>query len=163
MSEPFILHGDECVNGTPYHMIGNVLRTKLVVSDAAGSATVMVNTVTPHNGPPLHQHPFEESFYILDGAFVFEIDGAAHAVAPGDFVHVPAGVPHVFQNTTESDARYLLVIRPAGIERYFEECAEHAISDPGDTAAMNALGEKYGIQTLGPPMAARGNRAIPRK
>ncbi len=120
-------------------------------SDNAGSATVMVNTVAAHNGPPLHVHPFEESFYILEGSFVFEIDGVAHNAGPGDFVHVRANVPHVFQNTADQDGRYLILIRPAGVENFFAACAAHAISNPNDFAAMNALGESYGTKVLGQP------------
>lgn len=159
MPQPFILHGNECLNDSPYRMIGNILRLKLVVSDEAGSATVMINTVAAHNGPPLHLHPFEESFYILEGTFVFELDGVAHSVAPDDFVHVPVNVPHVFQNTGDTDGRYLILIRPAGIEEFFAECAAHAISNPNDIAAMNALGESYGIKILGPPIAVRNRNA----
>jgi quercetin dioxygenase-like cupin family protein len=158
-AQPFILHGDQCLNGAPYSMIGNTLRLKLVASDDAGSATVMVNTVAAHNGPPLHVHPFEESFYILEGSFIFEIDGAAHTAGPGDFVHIPANVPHVFQNTADQDGRYVILIRPAGVENFFAACAAHAISNPNDIAAMNALGESYGIKVLGPPIAARRRQA----
>jgi quercetin dioxygenase-like cupin family protein len=153
--KPFILRGDECANGSPYSMIGNTLRTKLAISDANGSVTVMENTVSAHNGPPFHVHPFEESFYILEGAFLFEINGSPLNATPGDFVHVPSNVPHVFQNTTDRDARYLIVIRPGGIEKFFAECAAHAVNNPNDLATMNALGENYGVKILGPPIAAR--------
>jgi quercetin dioxygenase-like cupin family protein len=152
---PFVLHGDDCLNGAPYSMIGNTLRLKLVACGANGSATVMVNTVAARNGPPLHVHPFEESFYILDGSFIFELDGVAHIAAPGDFVHIPANVPHVFQNTSDRDGRYLILIRPAGIEKFFAECAAHAVNDPSDIATMNALGGNYGVKILGPPISAR--------
>jgi quercetin dioxygenase-like cupin family protein len=152
---PSILHSNDCLTGEPMRMIGNVLRTKLAISDANGSITVMENTVSPHNGPPFHIHPFEESFYILEGAFLFEINGIQLSAEPGDFVHVPSNVPHVFQNTTDRDARYLIVIRPGGIEKFFAECAAHAVNNPNDIATMNALGENYGVKILGPPIAAR--------
>ena len=155
MTQPSILHRDDSLTGEPMRMIGNVLRTKLVISDANGSMTVMENTVAAHNGPPFHVHPFEESFYILEGAFLFEINGVPINAALGDFVHVPSNVPHVFQNTTDRDARYLIVIRPAGIEKFFAECAAHAVDNPNDIATMNALGENYGVKILGPPIAAR--------
>ena len=159
MTQPSILHSNESLTGPPIHMIGNILRTKLAITDANGSITIMENTVSAHNGPPLHIHPFEESFYILEGDFLFEIDGTPLHAAPGDFVHVPSSVPHVFQNTTDRDARYFIVIRPGGIEKFFTECAAHAVNNPNDIAAMNTLGESYGVKILGPPIAAR-NRLI---
>src|SRR5262249_54049316 len=152
--QPSSLHSADCL-GSPMHMIGNTLRTKLAISDDNGSITIMENTVAAHNGPPFHVHPFEESFYILEGAFLFEINGVPLDAAPGDFVHVPSNVPHVFHNTPDRDARYLLVIRPTGIEKYIAECAAHAINNPNDIATLNDLGENYGIKILGPPIATR--------
>lgn len=151
---PSILHSNESI-GEPMRMIGNVLRTKLAICDDDGSITIMENIVAAHNGPPLHVHPFEESFYILEGAFLFEINGVSHNTVAGDFIHVPSNAPHVFQNTTDRDARYLMVIRPGGIEKFFAECAAHAVNNPNDIATMNALGENYGVKILGPPIAAR--------
>jgi quercetin dioxygenase-like cupin family protein len=136
-------------------MIGNTLCLKLCVNDASGSVTVMENTVAAHNRPPLHVHPFEESFYILEGSFIFEIGGVEHNATSGDFVHIPGNVPHVFQNTGDRDGRYLIVIRPAGIEKFFATCAAHSVNNPNEIATLNVLAENYGVRILGPPIAAR--------
>ena len=37
----------------------------------------------------------------------------------GDLAFAPRNVPHTFTNRSEAEARYLLVITPAGFERYF--------------------------------------------
>jgi hypothetical protein len=71
-------------------------------------------------------------------------------------VHIPGNVPHVFQNIADHEGRVLLIARPGGVENYFAELGAQAVRDPRNVAAMNAIGEKYGIKILGPPIAARG-------
>jgi quercetin dioxygenase-like cupin family protein len=150
-----ILHPEECAIGAPIRMIGNILFTKLAAGDGGSSISLLQNTISPRNGPPLHAHPFEEFFYILEGTFLFEIGGVSLQAAPGDFVHVPGNAPHVFQNITDREGKLLLIARPGGVEKYFTEVAAQAIHDPRDMAAMQAIGARYGIRIMGPPIAAR--------
>jgi uncharacterized cupin superfamily protein len=57
-----------------------------------------------------HSHLLEEEWvYILSGAGVALIDGAEHAVGPGDFLGFPApSVPHVLHNRSDEDLVYLM-------------------------------------------------------
>jgi len=153
--QPSILHAEESLTGAPIRFIGNVLWTKLAARDGDGSVSILQNTIAAHNGPPLHVHAFEEFFYILDGSFVFEIGGVPFEAGPGDFLHVPGDVPHVFQNTSDHEGKLLLIARPGGVEKFFAESAAQAIHDPRNIAALNSIGERYGIRIVGPPIAAR--------
>jgi quercetin dioxygenase-like cupin family protein len=128
---------------------------KLLGEDVAGEYSIMENAIAARNGPPLHVHPFEEFFYILKGTFLFEVDGKTTHAAVGDFVHVSGNLPHVFQNISDEEGKVLLIARPAGVEKYFTELGRHAVNNPGDLAAMNALGLRYGIKILGPPIGTR--------
>jgi len=77
-------------------------------------------------GPAAHFHrAFSESFYILSGT-VRLYDGAHWAeAAAGDFLYVPEGGVHAFQNDTDADASMLILFSPgAPRERYFQELAE---------------------------------------
>jgi len=157
--QPAILHAEECVAGEPIRMIGNVLFPKLVAGDGEHSVSILQNTIAPKNGPPLHAHAFEEFFYILEGTFLFEVGAAPVQAAPGDFLHVPGNVPHVFQNTSDREGKILLIARPGGVEKYFAEVAAQAVHDPGNLAALQAIGMRYGIKMMGPPIAARNKPA----
>jgi len=77
------------------------------------------------------------------------------SVAVGDFVHAPSNQPHVFQNTSDKDARMLVIAKPGGLESYFAELAERAMNDPANVAALSGIGARYGVVLLGPPIAAR--------
>lgn len=43
---------------------------------------------------PLHQHPQEQTGYLVSGHAVFTIAGVEHEVRPGDSWSIPGGVEH---------------------------------------------------------------------
>jgi hypothetical protein len=49
----------------------------------------------------------------------------------------------------------LVIAKPGGLENYFVELAETAMNDPANVAALSAIGARYGIRLLGPPIATR--------
>ncbi|MEU4096078.1 cupin domain-containing protein [Streptomyces sp. NPDC026673] len=79
-------------------------------------------------GPSTHFHrSISESFFVLSGA-VQLFDGERWITArPGDFLHVPAGGLHAFQNDSDEPASMLLLFAPgAPREEYFERAGEMA-------------------------------------
>jgi quercetin dioxygenase-like cupin family protein len=150
-----IIRSGKSVTGGPIHFIGKDMWVKLAGGNQPGSITVLEDVTPPGHGPPLHAHPFEEWFYILEGSFLFELGGKPFSVAVGDFVHAPSNKPHVFQNTSDKDARMLIKAKPGGLENYFAELAEKAMNDPANVAALSEIGARYGVTLLGAPIAAR--------
>ncbi|MHB8470123.1 MAG: cupin domain-containing protein [Gaiellaceae bacterium] len=68
---------------------------------------------------------------------------------PGACVFVPPQVPHAFANRIETAARFLLVMSPAGHDRYFDELAEILAADgPPDSAAIADLRRRYNTTQL---------------
>jgi quercetin dioxygenase-like cupin family protein len=43
---------------------------------------------------PSHQHPHEQTGYLVSGRIDLTIDGVVHAVRPGDSWCIPGDVPH---------------------------------------------------------------------
>ena len=75
-------------------------------------------------GAEIHSHPgFEEAFYVLEGEFEFQIEGAVHRARPGTFVLVPRGVEHTFRNPTNAPAKLLGIFSPPGAEQAFRSRA----------------------------------------
>ena len=93
----------------------------LLRSEESGGHVSMVENVVPPRtqGPFLHAHDFDEAFYILDGELVFQVGDELVTARAGELAFAPRNVPHTFTNRGEAEARYLLVITPAGFERYF--------------------------------------------
>ena len=48
----------------------------------------------PHTVAPVHAHVEEQVVVVLEGEFVFEIDGEARTMRPGDVAVIPPWVPH---------------------------------------------------------------------
>jgi quercetin dioxygenase-like cupin family protein len=154
-AQPPVIRAGESVTGSPIRFIGKETFIKLAAGDSACPITVLEDVSPPLHGPPLHSHEFEEFFYILTGEFLFEMNGDSFNGRPGDFVHVASGLPHTFQNVSDQNGRLLVLTRPGGIERYFTELEACSMANPGNIAALNGIGEKYGIKVLGRPIAAR--------
>lgn len=115
--------------------LGTLARPKLDGEDTGGRFALWEG-VLPHDAaPPLHSHPQDETFYVIEGemtGWVVQDPDEGDWVAergrrcgPGDVLYAPAGVPHTFR--VESDtARVLFLSAPAGIERYVSALAEPA-------------------------------------
>src|SRR2546423_9434987 len=93
------------------------LATTKVPGEASGGRFALIEFLFPrHASPPLHTHPQDESYFVLEGRLTlrageqrFELDAGAAAV-------VPIGVPHTFRVDSET-ARVLVLSTPAGLER----------------------------------------------
>lgn len=68
--------------------------------------------IAPNGAIAPHLHSFEESFYVLEGHVIGEIDGRAHLFAPGDFGLISTGVKHAWRNTGDKPARWLEMQAP---------------------------------------------------
>lgn len=59
----------------------------------------------PGEGPPPHVHPYEEVFVIQEGAVTFTIGEGIVEAGAGTVVIAPAGVPHTFVNSGDTQLR----------------------------------------------------------
>ena len=88
--------------------------------ESGGHVSMVENVLPPHcGGPHLHTHDFDEAFYVLEGELVFQVEDELVTKRAGEFAFAPRGVPHTLANHSDAPARYVLVITPAGFERYF--------------------------------------------
>lgn len=59
---------------------------------------IIVDTEEPGAGPKLHQHPYTETFIVLEGNALFQVGEEQLRVSGGSVVVVPANTPHRFEN-----------------------------------------------------------------
>ncbi len=128
-------------------------------ADSGGHIALVENTVPAGwEGPPLHHHDFDEAFYVLDGELTFARGDERLTAGPGALLFAPRGVPHTLAALSGAGARYLLVITPAGFERYFDLiAAEQAGVDP----PADALGAIPETVVDGPPIGGPATRTAP--
>jgi len=138
----------------PLNIVGEETLVKVSAEDSDGTLAFFHLVAPPLSGPPRHVHTREdELFYVLEGELVFELDGDRHTVHAGDTVYLRRGVVHAYQNFTTSDARLLIATTPGVFSDFFVELS--AATPLGALPApdrLDAIGKKYGITTLGPPM-----------
>lgn len=93
----------------------------------------------PWTVPHLHRG-FEESFFILDGAFSFTIGEQVTEATAGMYLLVPRDTKHGI-TAVEGGGRFLALMVPGGLEKMFFELGTlppNAISDPVARAAISS-------------------------
>ncbi len=165
-------------SGDPLWFLGTYVRVKLDGAQTEGRLGLFEAVMPRGAAPPLHSHPQDETFFIVDGevtAWVVPPELAAGDQQPpgwvdthatrcgvGAVVYAPAGTPHTFR--VESDtARMLTLSTPAGIEQFARALSEPAqwpwLQPPPDgprmsLAKMQAVQRDHGMVLHGPPPPA---------
>jgi quercetin dioxygenase-like cupin family protein len=151
----------------PLWFLGTLVRPKLTGEHTDGRFALWEGTLPRNAAPPLHTHPQDETFYVLDGkvtVWAVEDPGSAwleagRACEAGAAAFVPGGVAHTFR--VESDtARLLFLSTPAGIEAYVAALAEAAawpwLQPPADgpRVPLDRLADverEHGVIRVAPP------------
>ncbi len=133
---------------------------KLLSTDTDNQLSVFISTNNLKGyGPPLHvHHTFDEFFCVLDGDFVFLLDGEKLSLIPGDTIFIPRNVRHAFDCISEKPGTLLVSILPGkGMETFFADMGKllPATGGPPDMAAMQALYNRFDSEILGPPIAVK--------
>ncbi len=125
--------------------------TKMTVKLSGGApdeSHSLIEMVHPSGvGPALHIHPTgAEAFYVLDGQYTIHCGEQRYEAGAGDFVYVPKGMPHQYQSGVNGGR--VLVLSPAGLERYFSEVAELLWVGPVTWEVEQAIAAQYGQEFL---------------
>ena len=127
---------------------------KVSSEDGGGGLLVIEQDNAYSGGPPRHvHHAQDEWFYVVSGAYVVEVGGVLHHLAPGDAVLAPRGVPHGWALDGTEPGRMLVAFQPAGTMEAFFEAASQLPGMPSPDAAA-PLFEAHGMAIVGPPLRA---------
>jgi len=146
--------------GRSFWLVTDLHTFKVVGKDTGGAFALSELTAYTQFAPPPHIHRNEdESYYVLEGEFEFVDDGHAFTAGPGTLVHLPRGRLHVHRNAGDTPARALVLVTPAGVEKFVEEAGEPAkdpssVPPPPEMQELQVIVEKaqkYGIEVPPPP------------
>lgn len=142
--------------------LGTLSRVLLDGEQTAGRFAVIEILFPKDASPPLHSHPQDETFYILDGEVTVWIENRSQLCRTGAIAFAPGGTPHSFRVLSDT-ARMLVLSTPAGIERYIRALSEPAawpwLQPPPDgprvsAERMEAVESELGVVRHGPPPTA---------
>ena len=150
LSEPFLVKADDAVTA-PWQVLAGGAMT-------AGAAVFGEARIPPRtSGPSLHVHTREdEAAYVVEGVLTVTAGDETFEADAGTLVWLPREIPHTFANCSDAPVRVFGVTVPAGLEGMFAEQAEYfaSLTGPPDEAAVAAIGAKYGVSVVGPPLPA---------
>jgi quercetin dioxygenase-like cupin family protein len=138
------------------------LATIRVPGEASAGRFALIEFLFPHlASPPLHTHPQDESYVVLEGLLAVRAAEQRFQIGAGDAAVVPMGVPHTFRVDSDS-AQVLVLSTPAGLERLVRDAAVPATRPtlpPSETARpspeeLAEIFRRHGQVNLGPPLGA---------
>lgn len=137
--------------------IGLTLQVRVPSATTGGTLEAIETINAPGYGPPLHRHPQTEIFYVLEGRYLVEIDGERLVANTGDVVTVPGGAAHRFVNLMDGPSRQFIQIIPAlDAAAFFTGLGEVMRDGIPDKAMLDAFGERWQVEFLGPPLKVDG-------
>jgi quercetin dioxygenase-like cupin family protein len=132
-----------------------------VPGEAVEERFALMEFLLPHGAsPPLHTHPQDESYVVLEGRMTVQAGDQVSELQPGAVMVVPRGVAHSFAVSSDT-ARVLILSTPAGIERFVRDAsvpATTAVLPPPDAprpspAELDAIFAAHECITVGPRLA----------
>ena len=143
--------------------MGSLFEHLLTAEESGGLVGVALVTQPVGTATPLHRHTREaEAFYILSGTMTYRAGDDIFHLAEGDFIWLPAHVPHAFRVTGDEGVRFLGLTDPGHLFDLYDEVGLPATARrlPGadgrpmgeEIARWNVVGPRYGLEVVGPPL-----------
>lgn len=153
MAKPIARKGDD---SRALWLLGGLYEVMVSGEETDGKQTVMRMTAPAGTGAPPHTHPGEETLYVLDGEISVHIGDDVVAAKPGAVFSFPAGTREYFEAVT--DATVLTIYTPGGIDKFFVEVGEPALSrtlpppsdEPPDFEKIVRVAAQYGMDIEAP-------------
>jgi quercetin dioxygenase-like cupin family protein len=145
--------------GPAYRSPADQITFLITGEETAGAFFMAEVSVPPGGGTPPHiHHREEETFYLQQGTLTIQVGGKTLNASPGDFVYLPRGIVHCFRNTGNVDIKFLLVVTPAGLEKFFAEVFYPAGDSSAELRPMTEAflarlleaAPKYGLELVPP-------------
>jgi quercetin dioxygenase-like cupin family protein len=148
MYDPIVLTPEQAP--AALKIVGEEL-TILASGEQTGSYEIFRQAGPEGSGPPPHNHPWDEAFYVTAGTLHFGLEGEEAVATAGTLVHVPGGTTHWFR-FGDGGGEMLSMTSRAGASAFFTQAAaEVSPSDP-DFGALVAIATQHGL-TFPPPPA----------
>jgi quercetin dioxygenase-like cupin family protein len=130
----------------------NILDIKISGSDTDGGFAMFEQTsLSPGRGTPLHVHHFQdEVFYVIEGAYYFQVGDDKYHLSIGDSIFLPMKVPHAWTQISKK-GKMTVTFQPAGkMEEFFVTMA--ALEHEPTKEQVAQIFADNDMQVVGPPL-----------
>jgi quercetin dioxygenase-like cupin family protein len=103
------------------------ISVKMLVDRVLGAELLTMFTVDyePGGAAQVHDHPFEEAYFFLDGEITAELEGRTRTIRAGDVVFAGVGATHGFFNAGSGRVRWIETQAPQPPERHSYRWVDH--------------------------------------
>jgi mannose-6-phosphate isomerase-like protein (cupin superfamily) len=137
----------------------NRMLVRARAQDTGGAYGLVEGFAPVGSGPPLHvHHGADEAFWLIAGTVRVRCADDEFVLEAGDYALLPREVPHTFIVEGTETAHVLTLLSPGGSEAFFADAGRPAEgpglppAGPPDVALLSRVGERHGMEILGPPM-----------
>lgn len=134
----------ECLNVT-----GGQVRLLCPATATDRTWSVCEATLPRGAGPPPHDHPWDEGYYVVAGTIQFTVGDREILARPGDFLYIPAGTPHGFAGASDEPARVVVFDCPAAAEGFFRDVDREVEEFPRDAHKIPEIGLRHRLRFTG--------------
>jgi mannose-6-phosphate isomerase-like protein (cupin superfamily) len=120
---------------------------RVAAAETNGADSVVEILSHPGDSTPMHVHQNEdEQFLILEGTTRVVCGDETFDAPAGTTLALPRHIPHAWGNATNSTLRMVVTRWPGGCEAILPLIAR------GGAIDVRALGAKFGVRRVGPPL-----------
>ncbi|HWA60656.1 MAG TPA: cupin domain-containing protein [Caulobacteraceae bacterium] len=131
--------------GESLTVLGTDVRFLCEAERTGRTFSAMEVTLPRDQGPPPHDHPWDEAYYVLAGEVMFLIGETWALYGEGDFLYAPGGVVHAFKGASGTPARVLVIDTPATAEGFFRDI-DREVAGPADFGKIPAIGLRHSLR-----------------
>ena len=130
----------------------NLLDMKISGSDTDGGFVMFEQiSLTQGKGTPLHVHHMQnEVFYVVEGAYYFQVGNDKFHLGAGDSIFLPMKVPHAWTQVSEN-GRMTVLFQPAGKMENFFLTVSALEKEPAKEEMAKIFADNE-MQVVGPPL-----------
>jgi len=147
MPVPFIVMPGRALR--PLNVVGEKI-TVLASGEQTGGYEIFLQAGPEGSGPPPHNHPWDESFYVIKGEMAFGIDKSDMIAVPGTLVHLPAGTTHWFR-FGKGGCEMVSMTSREGASRLFADFDREISPEKPDLGKLIEIARRHGLVVVPPP------------
>src|SRR5512135_3286274 len=147
MLVPFIVTPGQAPR--PLNVVGEKI-TVLASGEQTGGYEIFLQVGPEGSGPPPHNHPWDESFYIIQGEIALGVDQSETIAVPGTQVHVPAGTTHWFR-FGKGGCEMVSMTSREGASRLFTDIDSEISPEKPNIEKLIEIARRHGLVIAAPP------------